>query len=279
MPSPPLSPTSTDTHHSEDERLEGSYLLVSGEEDETCSTVGSSLRDSVIGDIFSDSSSEDPIGREGWDASTDGGESFNGDNDLTRAESELFERTDLVGGSYADAEATASELAESSSTIQRGLDSISSSQIRLIMPDPSSSFSTSSGTLSPGETPNGSVANLVGSRSTVVPRLPFARRQSTIRAIDKSWLEASKLWNMAPEVQSMLVEPVVNDDQRLDRKGHDDLLASREDVQPSSLNPRVEAELDGSTECDSLPIVKRIQLRRVLVTDGIAGLRQSTKRW
>ena len=222
--SPPASPATT--HRAADDHLESSYLFIN-ESEETSSEIGSSLRDSVIGDL-SDSSSEAPIGREGWE-----------DDDFTLStgrqseeQGELVQIDDDLGpeGSYIDAEATASDLGGSRSTIQRHLQELSDSQVRLIMPDPGSSFTTSA-TVSDNTTPSGSLGNLLSTveRADYDGKPTPMRRDtaSTLRPIDKSWLEASsRLWNVPTDLKSALVFET-------EEKGDYQLLASIEDVQES----------------------------------------------
>ncbi|ORX34238.1 hypothetical protein BD324DRAFT_653506 [Kockovaella imperatae] len=198
--SPPASPTTT---HSVDDQLESSYLFVHDhDQDETSSEPGSSLRDSVIG--LSDSSSE-PQGRERWedDESTSSGEHV---DDLVHLDSDPA--PSILDGSYIDAEATASTLSEmtdSRATVNRRLRELSESQVRLIMPDPSSSSFTSA-TISDNTTPSGSLGNLLSiSSEAVKPINPRRDTSSTLRPIDKSWLEnSSRLWNVPPDLRQKI---------------------------------------------------------------------------
>ncbi|RSH92610.1 hypothetical protein EHS25_008055 [Saitozyma podzolica] len=183
--SPPASPSSATMYDasSEDEvevdDLGESFHIVSsprnGQDDDgssTTSTINTSLRDSVIGTL-SDTSSERPGG------SVSGG-SIAGE--LEEIDIEMESDTDgsasLIGGSYADAEATESnstsnpnsmsisDLADSRNTISQyneGDTPAANSLIRLVFPTPEASF-TSSGTgetISGGDTPSGSLANLL----------------------------------------------------------------------------------------------------------------------
>lgn len=204
--------------------MEGSFLLVPPDvEEDECSTVGSSLPDSVL---FSDS---DTHRDEGWESSNDG-ESVDGHlHDSPPAS--LTSRTNLIDSvllaspsidSYIDADATNtfSDLNESRSTIDDAFESTSSSQIRLIMPDPASSFLTSSD----GTTPSASFANI-----QTVPDLAGMKKDRRRGRVDQGWLEASsRLWSITPEVHNML------GDQKEDQKpGFPDdymLLASHDEL-------------------------------------------------
>ena len=204
--SPPASPATT--HRSTDDHLESSYLFIN-ESDETSSEIGSSLRDSVIGDL-SDSSSEAPIGREGWEdddftVNTDRQSDEHGE--LVRIENELGSE-----GSYIDAEATASDLGGSRSTVQHNLLDLSDSQIRLIMPDPGSSFTTSA-TVSDNTTPSGSLGSLLstaerGERDVKPMTIRRILLQLSVPSTRAGWKRAvdygtsrrisSQLWSLRP---------------------------------------------------------------------------------
>ncbi|WVQ85647.1 hypothetical protein IAT38_007813 [Cryptococcus sp. DSM 104549] len=128
----------------------------------------------------------------------------------------------LAGGSYVDAEASTSKLGSSVDTIQQGLESTSSSQIRLIFPDPRSLHASPASLGSaPGDdgvvadrTP--SYAGLRRSRAETAAAavtgagagregavvLPGGRRSSSPmkKSVDESWLRSSRLW--APDVET-----------------------------------------------------------------------------
>ena len=261
--SPPSSPTLA-ASATDEEQLEGSFLLVSGEEDEVSSTVGSSLLDSVIGDLLSDSS-EEPAGREGWDESTDGGEL------------EHHTISSIVGNSYIDAEATATHLDSSMGTLQN---STSSSQIRLIMP-----ALEASGITADSNTPSGSLTSLLNIPSIQRPLPPAAftqrRRGSSPsgRGVEASWLEASsKLWNISPEMEHMLNEA-----------GEYKLLASTENVvlekklRKDELMVGAEKEekleLKFTEKQPSRAQVAQQELRRALVRADLIGRNGKTKKW
>lgn len=277
---PPMSPT--DGYTSDDDKLEGSFLLVTGEEDDS-STVGSSMRDS-INDIFSDSSNEEHR-HDPWEGSTTGSESE--PTELQHADLHSTEESDGILlaspdiGSYIDAEATAtySDMGDSRSTIHRGLQSLSSSQVRLIMPDPVSSFLTSSD----GSTPSASYGNL-----KQIPDMPTRINKDGKRGIDRSWLEASsRLWNVAPEVQAVKADSKTGRPRMADEAGPYEILASQD----------LEKEAEGSMDTEGSPKVKGAtekppsvvarggrwldiqQLRAVLANTNLAGIRRLAKRW
>ncbi|WVR05717.1 hypothetical protein IAU60_002741 [Kwoniella sp. DSM 27419] len=212
--SPPASPVSTAPPISDDEHLSdlsNSWLEVEG----------SSVGPSVLGDVFSDTSSDSPDhehdARSHWSASTD----EDRESDADDVDAIIISSTDpdslsLAGGPYTDAEASTTKLDSSTGTIQRGLASTASSQIRLIFPDPGASFSTSSGTFSAGLTPNASIGGLTsltlsdqasrpragtqeqtsGSNPTSLAVKLSPRRSSSpaTRGVEDSWLRSSKLW-------------------------------------------------------------------------------------
>jgi len=213
--------SSDQTNH---DHLEGSFLLVppDGEEDE-CSTVGSSLPDSIV---FSDSEGHRD---EGWESSNDGDSIDERLRDSPRgspsARSRSIDSMLLASpstDSYIDAEATNtfSEMNESRSTIHNAFESTSSSQVRLIMPDPGSSFLTSSD----GTTPSGSFANI-----KTVPESSGNRKERTRGRVDQGWLEASsRLWSITPEVQTMIEDTKAT--KVRDAIGDYELLASRDEI-------------------------------------------------
>ena len=146
-PSPTISPPpladsaeiiqNLSTDSEDPDALDRSWLRVprlnGGETDEE-STVGSSLRASVMDDDFSSVSSEDHLSP------------YQTDN----------ETAPLVEGSYVDAEATTSDSVIGS----RRFGSPRGTHIRLIYPSVEASWSSSSATASDGATPGGSIANL-----------------------------------------------------------------------------------------------------------------------
>lgn len=262
MASPPSSP-SLAASISDDEHLEGSFLLVSVEEDETSSTIGSSLRDSVIGDLLSDSS-EEPAGREGWDGSTDGGES------------DHHSSLSITGGSYIDAEATATAVTSSMGPLE---ESTSSSQVRLIMPALEASGITSEST-----TPSESLVNLLAIPDVKRPPPSAAqihqRRGSSPsgRGVEASWLEASsRLWNIPPEMDSLLSEA-----------GEYKLLASMDDIveekEPGYLGEKAAVGTEfakvfmGDEKKQDQATTAHHELRRALVAADLAG-RRMAKKW
>jgi hypothetical protein len=206
-------------------------MVNSEDEETTSSTLGSSIRGSVI-DLLSDTSSEPS----------------QGDQD-SQWEDDLHDQHDL-SGSYADAEATATELSDSKTTLASsqtypyGLDSTASSQIRLIMPDPTASFSSSSGTET---TPSASLGNLLS-----LPALP--RRGSGIGGtVDRSWLEASsRLWNVSPEMESLVIEADVVSYkvlQSMENIKQDEGKEEKEVLLPANpLNGTVEADIEGGEQ-------------------------------
>ena len=193
--SPPVSPSTT---HTTDDHLGSSYLFV--HEDDTSSEIGSSLRGSVIGEL-SDSSSDLP-GREGWEDESASGDHHS--DDIVQVESPIDPDQGELGGSYIDAEATASTLSGSRDTVHRHLAELSDSQVRLIMPDPSSSFT--SAIFSSETTPSASLGNLLSvSDDNGKPTSLRRDTSSTIRPIDRSWLENStKLWNVPSELKERI---------------------------------------------------------------------------
>jgi hypothetical protein len=248
MPSSHSSPVASDD---EAQSLSESFLFVSNESNleddrETSSTLGSSLRGSVIGigDFLSDTSSEPEHGDHHW-----------------TTDDELDNLTSL-GDSYADAEATSTELSGSKSTISRGplhgygygFDSTSSSQVRLIMPDPAASF-TSSGN---GSTPSASLGNLL--------KLPDLARRGSGLGVDKSWLEASsRLWNISPELGILLH----------DGEGYG-VLESREDDKAGWEDKVMLAGVK-----HEIPIIKAVveAEQRELRTAITVGIRHLSKIW
>ena len=259
--------------------MDSSYLLVQSHvPDDDQLSIDSSLRDSVIedelGDLLTDSESEPPAGREGW-YNTDDEDSVSGDREVHEVSQEVdetmvvpqqtleeelsaAESSPLIDGSYIDAEATASMI-ESRSTINDHLNNLSDSQVRLIMPDPAASYTTSSS--SDNTTPSGSLGNLLrlpdlssdrtvtqstylaskGSKeegdSTILPLRrshltagtpPFARNISSIEKNTEkegdSWLDrSSKLWELPPELR-----PKVRSEESF--KGEYRLLQSQDDI-------------------------------------------------
>ncbi|OCF38561.1 hypothetical protein I317_07671 [Kwoniella heveanensis CBS 569] len=234
--SPPASPVSTIPPPTDDESdLSDSWLEV----EEQSSAGRSSVGPSVLGDVaFSDTSSDSHENENGqdldhdhetpshWSDGSDGGDgSERGDNpgDLTIApDPSSILSPSLAGGEYTDAEASISRLDSSVGTIHRDGDmaSPSSSQIRLIFPDPGASFSTSSGTLSAGFTPTASIAGLTPMAHLDHPQLSRAGAPATPaittlhqprgssrpsgRGVDDTWLRSTKLWTPAPEVDQSI---------------------------------------------------------------------------
>ena len=256
MESPPPSPYSADAS-SDDENLEGSFLLVSGEEDEVSSTIGSSLRDSVIGDLLSESS-DDPVARDLWEEGDD-------TNEPEHAS------PSLAGGSFLDAEATSSELNSSMATIQN---STSSSQIRLIIPTLEAS----------GVADDGSFASLFNTLEATrgLPAVPFQRRRTSSpsgRGVEPSWLEASsKLWNIPPEMDSILSEA-----------REYKMLASTEDVKEKMETWTIKengakvfdrkAQEGPQRASPDEEIITQTQYRKALVTAGSVRLPGLAKKW
>lgn len=229
------------------------------------------MRDSINGDIFSDSSNEEH--REPWEGSTDGSESETADTHVHDHSTDEVDGVLLTSpelGSYIDAEATATyaDMGDSRSTIHRGLHSLDSSQVRLIMPDPVSSFLTSSD----GTTPSASYGNL-----KQIPDMP----SRLAKGVDKEWLEASsRLWKVAPEVQGLLDDNKSGQPRFIDDSGAYQLLASQ-DIQ--NKDEKV-SELGHETE-DARPVQnprRRLnlhQLRTILRDANLGRFRDFGKKW
>ncbi|WWC86065.1 uncharacterized protein L201_000936 [Kwoniella dendrophila CBS 6074] len=210
--SPPLSPSSSHPAPSDDDfpsDLSDSWLAI--EELEERSSVGPS----VLGDVFSDTSSDDHgVDHETqsqWSASSDGGRDADiedGGAVILEPQSNEVNSPSLDG--YTDAEASTSKLDSSIDTLHT-----SSDQIRLIFPDGASFTTSSSGTLSAGFTPSASISGLTPMThpdqaprpravTTVEPAISTEvalgkmspRRSSSPvrRGIEDSWLKSSKLW-------------------------------------------------------------------------------------
>jgi hypothetical protein len=209
----------------------------------TTSTINTSLRDSVIGTL-SDTSSERPSG------SISGGSVAGELEEIDiETESDTDVSVSLIGGSYADAEATESnsmsisDLADSRNTISQynqyneGDTPAANSLIRLVFPTPEASF-TSSGTgetISGGDTPSGSLANLLPpvsgdkdrdakSRDTA-ERFDRLAKSVQSKGVAESWLQSSKLWNIPPEMEEMMHEQEHEHEQ-----GEYQLLASTDGI-------------------------------------------------
>jgi len=269
--SPPSSPNLA-ASTSVDDHLDGSFLLVSGgvnnteavcgEDDEISSNVGSSLRDSLIGDLLSDTS-EEPAGREAWEGSTDGGDVDHPPNPW------------LGGSFFIDAEATATEDSSSANQLH---ESTFSSQVKLIMP-----ALEASGLTSDGSTPNESLANLLNiphvQRSST-PACSTQRRRATSpsgRGVEPSWLEASsRLWNVSPELGNILGE------------GGEYWLLASTDRKPKQMTEEPKEAMSESHLQASLTQAEKPrgyveavdqQLRRALFSADMVGLSGKTKRW
>lgn len=264
MTSPPASPT-LGASVSTDDHLDASYMLVNGEEDEESSTIGSSLRDSVIGDLLSESSEEPPAGHDGWDENTDGEQSDDEDNQPSPS---------ITGRSYVDAEATATDVTSSMGTLQQ---SINSSQVRLIMPALEASGITTDST-----TPGNSLGNLLtvpDNSHQAIPSVIRQRRRGsspTGRGVEASWLEASsKLWNIPPELENMFTDV-----------GEYKLMSSTDDViHQASPEEGVERRSgskagndDAGGQHKEQETVARQQLRRALAEADMVG-RRIAKKW
>ncbi|KAK8865754.1 hypothetical protein IAR55_000901 [Kwoniella newhampshirensis] len=206
--SPPSSPSSSDLPHSDDEALT--------DLSDSWMEVESSVAPSVLGDLSdtsSDSQDQDHESRSNFLASADREDSDNDDHDTQHDAVVINGSPSLAGGDYTDAEASTSKLGSSMDTIQQDLDeSTSSSQIRLIFPDPGASFSTISDSFSEGVTPNAvnmnahpflQPENKEGPRADAEPDKSLKssprRRSSPIkRGIEGSWLHSSsKLWEIS----------------------------------------------------------------------------------
>ncbi|WVF70749.1 hypothetical protein IAT40_005543 [Kwoniella sp. CBS 6097] len=228
--SPPPSPVTTIPLATDDESdLSDSWLEVEDQSSAGRSSVGPS----VLGDsAFSDTSSDSPDNEIGhghdreheapshWSYSSDGDFSDHDEpGDVTIApDPSSIGSPSLAGGEYTDAEASVSRLDSSVGTIHRDQVELSptSSQIRLIFPDPgSSSFSSSSGTLSAGFTPSASVARLtpmaqpdqaqrlrdgLGQTSAASPLTSRPSSRPSGRGVNDSWLRSTKLWTPPSEM-------------------------------------------------------------------------------
>ena len=176
------------------------------DDDEVSSTIGSSLGDSVLDGILSDTSSAEP------DSANDLDEWEETEQDLGRGGDDDRVRNDdtplpsLLSGSYIDADASTEGTGLEQSV--PAFKSTASSQVGLVLPDPASSFHTSSD----GTTPSGSLARLGHMSSvadvynTIQPLQPRLEKQH----VTQHWVDASSnLWNnipTAPLVSSSLFD-------------------------------------------------------------------------
>nr|XP_019049036.1 hypothetical protein I302_02816 [Kwoniella bestiolae CBS 10118]OCF27966.1 hypothetical protein I302_02816 [Kwoniella bestiolae CBS 10118] len=245
--SPPLSPSSSHPHPSDDEitsDLSGSWMDI--EE--------SSVGPSVLGDVgFSDTSSDshglEHETRSQWSTSSDGGR----DADVEDGGAVILEHTheDEIGSpslsGYTDAEASTSKLDSSRDTLHT-----SSEHIRLIYPDGASFTSSSRTTPSAsimgfpppqadhGVRPRSGTTIVEPTLSSVVALGKLSPRRSSSpvrRGVEDSWLRSSKLWTPPKEDVNV---PIV------DRSGYQ-LLNSTEDIQeiPEEVGrPQVTEELE-----------------------------------
>jgi hypothetical protein len=242
----------------------------------TTSTINTSLRDSVIGTL-SDTSSERPGG------SVSGGSVA---GELEEIDIEMESDTDasasLIGGSYADAEATESnltsnsnsmsisDLADSRNTISQyneGDTPAANSLIRLVFPTPEASF-TSSGTgetISGGDTPSGSLANLLPpvagekdrdakSRDTA-ERFDRLAKSVQSKGVAESWLQSSKLWNIPPEMEEMMHEHERELEQEHEQ-GEYQLLASTDGIDRKEDSKASSTSTVQATKTDSVSSAK-----------------------
>lgn len=220
-PLPPQSPVSPSSFSTNEQELSDSFILVANDEDvETEST--STISTALLAEL-SDTSSEPR-----YAGSLEGsfhGELSEADDDLdldSRSDSVRHEADYELGGSYADAEATASLITESRSTLsprsldpsdwsppgsarpRPTMDRAASSQFRFIFPSPEASFS-SNAAQSDGTTPTGSLAELLpppklpGDRPTQLrlsaTALPIAdKREASSRGVDEDWLKDARTW-------------------------------------------------------------------------------------
>ena len=288
-PSPMARPDS-DT---DDESLGDSFMLVSRTEGLTAEDEESTETSSTIGsltEILSDSSG-DRERDEGWDTSTDGGSSVDGagrlnhltpgspgrhiDNMYAVLAKSHSQPMSITADSYIDAEATASmsDLTASRSTIPDALRSTSSSQVQLIMPDPGSSFLTTSSSTSDATTPSGSLANLGGTAGA-----PRSRGGKGVT----SWLEGSKgLWEYTPELSpaaALDVHPPHKLDEAMDEYM---LLASHDDVKESHNEAEDEAGKADASRGEAGVAMNRVQqrLRAVLALRDLAGIKGLARKW
>ncbi|KAK6905518.1 hypothetical protein I203_106347 [Kwoniella mangroviensis CBS 8507] len=222
--SPPLSPSSSHPHASDDELT--SDLSESWMEVDERSSVGLSvLGDVVFSDTSSDSHGLEHETRSQWSASSDGGR----DGDVEDGGAVILEPThdDEIGSpsltGYTDAEASTCKLDSSRETLHT-----SSDQIRLIYPDGASFTTSSSGTLSGGFTPSASISALTPMAQPDQGRRPRAgtsivqptispivalgsmspRRSSSPvrRGVEDSWLKSSKLWTPPTDSPNISLE-------------------------------------------------------------------------
>ncbi|WWD09221.1 hypothetical protein V865_007343 [Kwoniella europaea PYCC6329] len=210
--SPPLSPSSSHPHASDDELtsdLSESWMEV----DERSSVGPSVLGDVVFSDTSSDSHGLEHETRSQWSASSDGGR----DGDIEDGGAVILEPTQddemdspsLTG--YTDAEASTCKLDSSRETLHT-----SSDQIRLIYPDGACFTTSSSGTLSGGFTqpdqgprPRAGTSIVQPTISPIVAlgRMSPRRSSSPVRrGVEDSWLKSSKLWTPPTDSPNISLE-------------------------------------------------------------------------
>lgn len=304
--SPILSSSSSSSSSSFDEDLlSDSFVIVPSDDDEVdiADTESTSTVNTALLDLLSDTSSERQPG------SLSG--SFHGS---------LSEVDDLNGpddrgldGSFADAEATASLITDSHATLSGEPPELTpmprpslvnaantGSQFRFIFPHLDLEASTSSGTYTDGQTPNGSVANLpplpplgaipsVPAETVAGPSIsvtgddqPFARltvegrskEKSPIRGVDEGWLKEARTWaptHPAPPAPITMMMPSWEKGQ-CDQAQYDPYLPHE--------SPTGETKESVGEENLLFPVEERqLQLKRALRAMVAVGAETSANRW
>lgn len=231
-PQSPAYPTSDD--ESTPDHLDESFYIVSDGE-------SSSLRDSEIDNLSEPGA---------WEDDDDGD---NGEGDKT-----------LLDGEYTDAEATATEMSQSMDT-----NSITASQIRLIMPNPEASFLADSAYSSMGTTPSASMANIL--------QVPYSeKRKSGLRRTGSPGKNGAAFWvNSLEKSREMWISPE-EEKRLLGDIGEYRLLASEDSLNKSPVSEE-ESKLVNSVSADSGIRLKRFQGK--LGKEDVARLRVIAKKW
>ncbi|WWD18065.1 hypothetical protein CI109_102512 [Kwoniella shandongensis] len=291
--SPPSSPASTLPVHSDDD----AFTDLSNSWMEVDSSVGASTLGD-ISDTSSDSHDQDHESRSHFSASTDGEDSDIDEHDQHHDAVVITGSPSLMGGEYTDAEASTSKLGSSMDTIQQGLaESTSSSQIRLIFPDPAASFSTISGSLTEDTTPM-DIHPFLQTDQTRRPRadtqidktMKYSPRRSSSpvrRGVEGSWLHSSsKLWEIPPSAQSIIAEghgyEILSSIDDIKRSSEDhDAERTATDVVPADVRKLEKEDMD--TRSDRFPmkaeVVKRLGVRTRSSNGDEASTGSAVKKW